>query len=247
MIFDNITVMIFPGFATAPVCKKQFIRLKNTEHFDMTIGELYQKCAADIVEYYSAHGLSIVTSYRLLDARAIMESRPDDIWLRHKKSLESFLRLMQQLIMMVEYRPEPTLDNPLMILLLMMHAGVIIAVWEGEKNYALGKNLNTFTSKHDNTNMESYTSVTGEDIVAWELLQVFYPNVEYHVIEKEINVCHLYVCKSAPSLHFFRSLHILKPIFRGQTSRPCKPSRTSIIKVQSGGVSRIFWGIGEAV
>jgi hypothetical protein len=40
---------------------------------------------------------------------------------------------MQQLIMMGEYRPEPTLDNPLMILLLMMRAGVIIAVWEGKK------------------------------------------------------------------------------------------------------------------
>jgi hypothetical protein len=134
-----------------------------------------------------------------------MESRPENIWLRHKKSLESFLRLMQQLIMMSEYRPEPTLDNPLMILLLRMHAGVIIAIWEGEKNYVLGKNLNTFTSEHDNTNMESYTSVTGENIAtwAWELLQVFYPNVEYHVNEKKINVCHLYVCKSAPNLHFF--------------------------------------------
>jgi hypothetical protein len=48
MIFDNITVMIFPVFATAPVCEKQFIRDKHTEHFDITIGELYQKCAADI-------------------------------------------------------------------------------------------------------------------------------------------------------------------------------------------------------
>jgi hypothetical protein len=135
-----------------------------------------------------------------------------------------------------------------MILLLMMHAGVIIAVWEGQRNYALGKNLNTFTSEHDYTNMESYTPVTGEDIAAWELLQVFYPNVEYHVNEKEINVCHLYVCKSAPSSHFFQLLRILKPIFRRQTFRPCRPSRTSTTNVQSGGVSSIFWGEGrEAV
>jgi hypothetical protein len=124
---------------------------------------------------------------------------------------------------MDEYRPEPTLDNPLMILLLMMHAGVIIG--QGENNYTLGKNLNTFTSVHDNTNMESYTSVTGQDIATWELLQVFYPNVEYHVNEKEINVCHWYVCKSAPSLHFFQSLRVdrnLRLIFRGQTLRPCR-------------------------
>jgi hypothetical protein len=33
MIFDNITVMIFPVFATAPVCEKQFICVKNTETF----------------------------------------------------------------------------------------------------------------------------------------------------------------------------------------------------------------------
>jgi hypothetical protein len=131
MIFDKITVMIFPVFATAQVCEKQFIRVKNTVHSDITIGEC--KCAAEIVDYYSVHSLDIVNSYGLLDARAIMESRPEIIWLRHKKSLESFLRLMQQLIMMGEYRPEPTLDNPLMILLLMMHAGVIIAVWEGKK------------------------------------------------------------------------------------------------------------------
>jgi hypothetical protein len=178
MIFDNITVMVFPVFASAPVCEKEFIRVKNTVQSDITIGELYQKCAAEIVDYYSVHSLDIVNSYGLLDARAIMESRPENIWIRHKKSLESFLRLMQQLIMMSEYRPEPTLDNPLMILLLMMHAGVIIAVWEGKKDYALGKNLNTFTSEHDNTNMESYTSVSAEDIEKWVLLQVFYPNVE---------------------------------------------------------------------
>jgi hypothetical protein len=70
MIFDNITVMIFPVFATAPVCEKQFICVKNMEHFDITIGELYQKCTADIVDYYSVHGLGIVTSYGLLDARS---------------------------------------------------------------------------------------------------------------------------------------------------------------------------------
>jgi hypothetical protein len=71
---------------------------------------------------------------------------------------ESFLRLLQHLIIIGEYRPVPTLDNPLMILLLMMHAGVIIAIWEGEQNYALGKNLNTFTSEHDNTNNKLHTS-----------------------------------------------------------------------------------------
>jgi hypothetical protein len=65
---------------------------------------------------------------------------------------------------MGEYRPDPTVDNSLMILLLMMHAGVIIAVWEGDKDYKLGKNLNTFTSTHDDTNMESYTAVTGQDV-----------------------------------------------------------------------------------
>jgi hypothetical protein len=111
-------------FATAPVCEKQFIRVKNTVHSDIKIGELYQKCAAEIVDYYSIYSLDIVNSYGLLDARAIMESGPENIWLRHKKSLESFLRLMQQLIIMGEYRPEPTLNNA---------RWGIIAVWEGKK------------------------------------------------------------------------------------------------------------------
>jgi hypothetical protein len=79
---------------------------------------------------------------------------------------------------------------------------VLLLLYGKGKNYALGKNLNTFTSEHDNTNMESYTPVTGQDIATWELLQVFYPNVEYHVNEKELNVCHFYVCETAPSLHF---------------------------------------------
>jgi hypothetical protein len=56
--------------------------------------------------------------------------------------------------MMGEYRPDPTLDIPLMILLLIMHAGVIIAIWEREKDYKLGKKFNTFTSEHDDTNIE---------------------------------------------------------------------------------------------
>jgi hypothetical protein len=83
-----------------------------------------------------------------------------------QKSLESFLRLLQYLIIMDEY--------PLMILLLMMHAGVIIAL--------------------------------------------FYPNVEYHVNEKELNVCHLYVCI------FFRSSRIPRLIFREQTTMQTVPN-----------------------
>jgi hypothetical protein len=38
---------------------------------------------------------------------------------------------------------------------------------------------------------KSYTPVTGQDIATWESLQAFYPNMEYHVYEKELNVCHL--------------------------------------------------------
>jgi hypothetical protein len=60
MVFDNIAVMIFPVFATALICEKQFIRIRQTEHFDITIGELYQKCAADIVETNSVNCLGIV-------------------------------------------------------------------------------------------------------------------------------------------------------------------------------------------
>jgi hypothetical protein len=49
MKFDNIAVKIFPVLATSPVCEKQFIRVKPTEHFDITIGESNQKCAADML------------------------------------------------------------------------------------------------------------------------------------------------------------------------------------------------------
>jgi hypothetical protein len=43
MIFDNIAVMIFPVFATASECKKQIIRVRQTKHFDITTGDIYQR------------------------------------------------------------------------------------------------------------------------------------------------------------------------------------------------------------
>jgi hypothetical protein len=204
-VIDNICVMIMPIYDTTRVCR---------DVNDTTIGDYFIHYANTLLKMDASVLGRVAEQYGLNSVRTVSRSTPEGLSanIEQMTAYQAYLRLFQQLLLTKTWLPVPTDDNPLIILLSMIHSGSIIAIWTSPEDYGLGmrsaagfvsREARSLDSSLDDTVNERLVHVFQGDVAQWSLHRIFYPQRPYHINVKELFVHHLYLCINERGEHHY--------------------------------------------